>query len=236
MTDPAGGIFRLRKHMPSGRMAVWIRAWEEKGMDELKAVFAANLIRLRNGANMTQAELGEKLHYTDKAVSKWERAESVPDAMALQSLAGIFGVTVDALLTEPERWEPPPTLRSETETYSRLFIILCSIASIWTLCVIEFVVVWIVLDTIQWIVFVIAVPLSLTALLIFNSIWYRGKNNMYIVGALVLSLVAMIYLVLLKYNFWQMFLILIPAELVVFLAFHIPAPRNKKEHSTGGRE
>ena len=53
-------------------------------MDELKAVFAANLIRLRTGANLTQAELGEKLHYTDKAVSKWERAESVPDAMVLK--------------------------------------------------------------------------------------------------------------------------------------------------------
>ena len=193
-------------------------------MDELKAVFAANLIRLRTGANLTQAELGEKLHYTDKAVSKWERAESVPDAMVL---AALFGVSVDALLTEPEHWEPPPTMRSETETYSRLFIVLSCIAAIWTLCVIEFVVVWIVLDTIQWIVFVIAVPLSLTALLIFNSIWYQGKNNMYIVGVLVLSLIAMIYLMLLKYNFWQMFLILIPAELVVFLAFHIPRPRKK---------
>lgn len=198
-------------------------------MDELKAVFAANLIRLRNGAGMTQAELGEKLHYTDKAVSKWERAESVPDVMALKKLAEVFGVTVDALLTEPEKWGPPPTLRSETETYSRMFIVLCAIASIWTLCVIEFVVVWIVLDTIQWIVFVIAVPLSLTALLIFNSIWYQGRHNMYIVGVLVMSLVAMIYLVLLKYNFWQMFLILIPAELVVFLAFHIPVSHRKKD-------
>ena len=197
-------------------------------MDELKAAFAANLIRLRTGANMTQAELGEKLHYTDKAISKWERAESMPDVTALKQLAGIFNVTVDALLTEPERWGPPPTLRSEKETYSRLFIILCSIASIWTLCVIEFVLVWILLDTIQWIVFVIAVPLSLVSLLAFNSIWYQGKHNMYIVGVLVFSLIAMIYLMLLKYNFWQMFLILIPAELVVFLAFQIPAPRQKK--------
>ena len=198
-------------------------------MDELKAVFAANLIQLRNSANLTQAELGEKLHYTDKAVSKWERAESVPDAMALKKLAETFGVTVDALLTEPEKWGPPPTLRSEKETYSRMFIILCAIASIWTLCVIEFVVVWIVLNTIQWIVFVIAVPLSLVALLIFNSIWYQGRHNMYIVGTLVLSLVAMIYLMLLKYNFWQMFLILLPAELVVYLAFHIPVSHRKKD-------
>lgn len=197
-------------------------------MDELKAVFASNLIRLRTGANLTQAELGEKLHYTDKAVSKWERAESVPDAQTLLMLSRLFGVTVDQLLTSQEHWEPRSTLRTETETYSRLFIVLCAIASIWTLCVIEFVTVWIVLDTIQWIVFVIAVPLSLTALLVFNSVWYQGKHNMYIVATLVLSLVVMIYLLLLKHNFWQMFLILIPAELVVYLAFHIPAPRHKR--------
>ena len=197
-------------------------------MEELKAVFASNLIRLRTGAGMTQAELGEKLHYTDKAVSKWERAESVPDALVLKQLAALFGVTVDQLLTEPEQWEPRPTLRTEKETYSRLFIVLCTIASIWTLCVIEFVVVWIALDTIQWIVFVIAVPLSLTALLVFNSVWYHGKHNMYIVGTLVLSLLVMIYLLLLRHNFWQMFLVLVPAELVVYLAFHIPAPRHKK--------
>ena len=38
-------------------------------MDELKATFAGNLIRLRTAAGMTQAELGETLHYSDKAVS-----------------------------------------------------------------------------------------------------------------------------------------------------------------------
>ncbi len=203
-------------------------------MDELKASFASNLIRLRTEAGMTQAELGEKLHYSDKAVSKWERAESVPDAWVLKELGRLFGVTVDELLSEPGQWSPPPTLRTEKETYSRLFIILCSIAGIWTLCMVEFVVVWLVLDSIQWIVFVAAVPLSLIALLVFNSVWFRGKHNMYIVMALVLSLVLLIYLLLLRRNIWQIFLILIPAELVTFLAFQIRKPLINK-HSTDSR-
>ena len=203
-------------------------------MDELKTIFAANLIRLRSAAGWTQAELGEKLHYTDKAVSKWERAESLPDAYVLKQMAEAFGVTVDELLTSHDAWAPRSSLRTETETYSRLFIILCAIASIWTLCVIEFVIVWIVLDTIQWIVFVAAVPLSLIALLVLNSVWYHGRHNMYIVGALVLSLLVLIYLMLLKHNFWQMFLILLPAEIVVFLAFHIPK-KHRKTDSTARR-
>lgn len=203
-------------------------------MDELKAAFAGNLIRLRTAAGLTQSELGEKLHYSDKAVSKWERAESVPDAWVLKELGRIFGVTVDELLSEPGHWAPPPNLRTEKETYSRLFIILCSIAGIWTLCMVEFVVVWLVLDSIQWIVFVAAVPLSLIALLVFNSVWFRGKHNMYIVMALVLSLVLLIYLLLLRRNIWQIFLILIPAELVTFLAFQIRKPLINK-HSTDSR-
>ena len=190
-------------------------------MDELKAAFAANLIRLRSAAGMTQAELGETLHYSDKAVSKWERAESVPDAFVLTELGRIFGVSVDQLLSPAARWAPQPTLRTEKETYSRLFVLLSSIAAIWTLCMVEFVVVWIVMGAIQWIVFVAAVPLSLIALLVFNTLWFRGRGNMFIVMALVLSLVLLIYLVLLKYNIWQVFLILAPAEILVVLAFQI---------------
>ena len=49
-------------------------------MDELKLIFASNLIRLRTAAGMTQAELGEQLNYSDKSISKWERGEAIPDA------------------------------------------------------------------------------------------------------------------------------------------------------------
>ena len=204
-------------------------------MDELKAAFASNLIRLRTAAGMTQAELGEKLHYSDKAVSKWELAESVPDAYVLTELGRLFGVSVDALLSPNAQWAPPPTLRTETETYSRLFVLLSSIAAIWTLCMVEFVVVWTVLGAIQWIVFVAAVPLSLIALLVFNTVWFRGRGNMFIVMALVLSLVLLIYLMLLKYNIWQVFLILAPAELLVFLAFQIRRKALKTKDSTVSR-
>jgi len=203
-------------------------------MEELKTYFAANLIRLRTAAGMTQAELGERLHYTDKAVSKWERAESLPDALVLKTVAELFHVSVDELLQNHDEWTPKQSLRTEKETYSRLFIILCTIASIWTLCVVEFVLVWVLLDAIQWIVFVVGVPLSLVALLVFNSVWYGGRHNMYIIGLLVLSVVVLIYLLLLHYNFWQMFLVLAPAELVVFLACNIKK-RHRHRHSTGGR-
>ena len=76
-------------------------------MDELKLVVASNLIKLRQAAGMTQAELGEKLNYSDKTVSKWERGESIPDAYVLTRLAELYGLTVDDLLHNDDQWQDP---------------------------------------------------------------------------------------------------------------------------------
>ena len=195
-------------------------------MDELKIIFASNLIKLRTAAGLTQAELGEKLHYSDKSVSKWERGESVPDAYVLKCMAELFGVSVDYLISSHDQWEKPQSPGEETESYSRLFITLACIAGIWTLTVAEFVVAWL-LGYAHWIGFVAAVPVSLITWLVLNSIWFKGKHNMYIVGALVLCILALIYFVLLEYNFWQMFIIAIPAEVVVYLSFQIGNKRIK---------
>ena len=195
-------------------------------MEDLKAVFASNLIRLRTAAGLTQAELGEKLHYSDKSISKWERAESLPDAFVLKMLAEIFGVTVDHLLSSHDSWEKPATMRDTKEEYSRLFIVLCVIAGIWTLTVVQFVVFWL-LGHVLWITFVAAVPLTLITVLVFNSVWNAGRHNMYIVAGLVLCIIVLVYLSLLQYNFWQLFLIILPAEIVVFLGFRIRKRRKK---------
>ena len=69
-------------------------------MENLKLIIAKNITELRRAASMTQLDLAQKLNYSDKAVSKWERAESVPDISVLKSVAELFGVTVDHLITD----------------------------------------------------------------------------------------------------------------------------------------
>ena len=192
-------------------------------MDELKAIFASNLIKLRAASGMTQAELGEKIHYSDKSVSKWERAEAIPDAYVLTLLAAVFGVSVSALLTGEEEWHYIEKPEEKPVTYNRPSVILCAIAGVWTLCLVEFVLMWI-LRRIYWIILLAAVPISLVTLLVFNSIWYAGRRNMYIIGALVLSI---ILLLALELRAWQILLLIIPAEIVVYLACHIR--REKKQ-------
>ena len=63
-------------------------------MEDLKMIIAGNIGQLRRKTGMTQLELAEKLNYSDKAISKWERGESVPDISVLKSIADLFGVTV----------------------------------------------------------------------------------------------------------------------------------------------
>ena len=53
----------------------------------------------RKKLNMSQRALGEYLRVTDKAVSKWERGESIPDILGLKKIADLFGVSVDFILT-----------------------------------------------------------------------------------------------------------------------------------------
>ena len=69
-------------------------------MENIKDIIAINLSNLRNKANMTQSELAQKLNYTDKSVSKWEHGETTPPIDVLKSLADLFGVSLDYLVTQ----------------------------------------------------------------------------------------------------------------------------------------
>lgn len=56
------------------------------------------IARLRKERGMTQKDLAERMHVTDKAVSKWERDLSCPDVGTLPQLARELGVTAEVLL------------------------------------------------------------------------------------------------------------------------------------------
>lgn len=60
--------------------------------------FGETIAYLRKQKGMTQNELAEKMHVTDKAVSKWERNLSCPDVNTISKLANILGVSVEELI------------------------------------------------------------------------------------------------------------------------------------------
>ena len=191
-------------------------------MDELKLAFASNLIQLRTAAGMTQLELGEKLNYSDKSVSKWERAESVPDIFVLRQLAQLFGVTVDYLIESHDEWTPPDDDDKDYQRKISLYSGITALTLIAILAVVKvvFTIFWI-LGSVQWYIFIYTLPVVLITWLVLNSVWNKGKGNCYIVLGLVMSIAAVIYVALAKYNPWQIFLAVIPVELLVFLCFRV---------------
>ena len=210
-------------------------------LDELKLITASNLINLRTAAGMTQAELGAKLNYSDKTISKWERAEAIPDAFVLKQLAELFHVTVDSLLTSHDEWKPIPVEEPETEriSYSTSRIVAICIIGIWTLALTVFVALWMA-GMIVWQAFVVALPVSVLVYMVLNIRFHRKRHLQFMIAALVLSLFVAGYLLCYpRYNPWQVFLILIPAEILVFLGcnLRIQGPRAiKRGNSTNRRD
>ena len=209
-------------------------------LSELKLISASNIIRLRTEAGMTQAELGAKLNYSDKTISKWERGEAIPDAYVLTQLAAMFGVTVDYLLSSHDAWDAPQEEAEEEDTaaadqaYSTSVITALAVVSVWTACLIAFVVLWLAKGLIWWTMFAIALPVSLLVLVVLMSVFKKERYLQFAIAGFVFSLFVMLYFVIPNYKPWQLFLISVPAVTIVFLACNSrrrPQKREKKKHN-----
>lgn len=200
-------------------------------LSELKLISASNIIKLRTGAGLTQAELGEKLNYSDKTISKWERGEAIPDAYVLTQMAEIFGVTVDYLLSSHDAWESPEqqAARQEEAGYSVNMIIAISVLGVWTMALTIFVLLWL-FDIILWETFIVALPVSILTYMVLICVFRRRQHLQFVIAAFVLSMFILLYFTLPMQKPWQLFLIAIPAEIIVFLSCNIRRrPRKKLE-------
>ena len=201
-------------------------------LSELKLISASNIIKLRTGAGLTQAELGEKLNYSDKTISKWERGEAIPDAYVLTQMAEIFGVTVDYLLSSHDAWESPEQQeekerKQEEHRYSVNMIIAISVLGVWTMALTIFVMLWL-FDIILWETFVVALPVSILTYMVLICVFRRRQHLQFVIAAFVLSLFILLYFTMPMQKPWQLFLIAIPAEILVFLSCNIRRRPRKK--------
>ena len=203
-------------------------------LDELKLVTAGNLINLRTGAGMTQAELGAKLNYSDKSISKWERGEAIPDAFVLTQMAELFGVSVDYILSSHDAWEPTvaPEDPRQDVVYSTSVITAIAVVGVWTLALTAFVTLWLAVDQLRWQIFVAAFPVSVLTWMVLMCVFKRTRHLKYMVALFVLSIFVCVYLLLLNKNPWQIFMIAVLAEVIVFLSFHV----QKKPRRSGRNE
>lgn len=185
-------------------------------MNELKQIVANNIAELRKMKKMTQIELADKINYSDKAVSKWERAESIPDVEVLKNLSEIFGVTVDYLLTDNPTEKEKYKIKQKNFN-NKIIITALAVSIVWIFATSLYVYFFINYNKSLWMSFVWAVPVSTILLIIFNAIWGKKRFSFYINSLLLWSVLASIYLQVLSYNFWLLFLTGVPMQVAIVL-------------------
>ena len=209
--------------------------------EQVKARIGANIAYYRKQAGLTQAGLGEKLNYSDKAVSKWERGESIPDVLTLMQLASVFESTVDALLGDVNALpDNPSTLERAMNQVSekalkrkanKNIILALTTTLVWFVALLAFVVLSTLDIPYSWLAFFYAVPVNAIVLLSLRSAWHDFRWNKALISAIVWGGLASIYASIwafLGFNAWKIFLLGIPGQIAIFLWFRMFTVHSKE--------
>lgn len=183
--------------------------------EELKKRIAENLIHYRKLAGLTQGQLAEILNYSDKSVSKWERAEGLPDIIVMSKLAEIYNVTLNDLVAEKPK-KHIPNLRNQ-----KILITLLSVGIVWLVAVTLFVLLPFIFEGFSrgWLIYIYAIPITAVVVLIFSSVW--GNRIVWCISTSVLcwGFLVAIYLTFIDMNIWTVYLIGIPLQALVVMWF-----------------
>ena len=215
--------------------------------ENLKDLIGKNIAAHRKRSGLTQAGLAEKLNYSDKAVSKWERGDSVPDVLTLAQLAQLFNVTVDDLLKDPNAL-PEETgavqhamekvvARTLKRKANKNIILGLSSVLVWFVALFLYVVLSSIGLENSWLAFFYAIPANAIVLLSLRSAWRDFRWNRALISAIMWGCLVSIYITLLilaGVNVWRMFLLGIPGQIAILLWFRMFRPvRNREEENNG---
>ena len=201
-------------------------------MEDIKLVVAKNIADLRKANKLTQLELAEKLNYSDKAISKWERGDAIPDVAVLKEIADLFGVTLDYLVSADHDAEETTPRQSVRKLRNRGLITGMSILLVWFVATLSFVTTDFAVSNVKlhWLSFIWAAPVSMVVWLVFNSIWFNKKRNFLIISLLVWSFIISLFLTLLPFKlcFWQIFILGVPAQIIILMWSGLRIKRKRK--------
>ena len=200
-------------------------------MEDIKNNVAKKITELRTLNNMTQLELAEKLNYSDKTISKWERAESSPDIAVLVEIADLFGVTLDYLVRSENVEEAVSECKKKEVTFNRRAVSYIAEGGGWIVALFAFIITTLITNhmTFQWLYFVYALPVVLIIKLVFNSIWFNSRHNYLIISALLWAILATIHITFLyfKINVSLIYLLGVAGQFVIVLASRIKKTKVK---------
>ncbi|MDL2292222.1 helix-turn-helix domain-containing protein [Acholeplasma sp. OttesenSCG-928-E16] len=208
-------------------------------MDEkrFKEVVAANIIKYRKQRKITQLELAEHLDYSDKAVSKWERGESLPDVIVLKEIADFFDVSLDTLITDEKEKKFKIGFFSIKK---RVLVPILSVLIVWLVATLVYTFfIWLkppFFSSVNgvpsyWLVFIYALPVSFIVLVVFSAIWWNHFATGVVVSLLLWSIALTLHLSLSTAGSlevdktWLVYTICVPLQIAAILWFFM-RPQN----------
>jgi transcriptional regulator with XRE-family HTH domain len=195
-------------------------------MENIKETIAKNLSELRKSHSMTQSALAEKLNYSDKAISRWEHAETLPDIETLCRICDIYGVSFEYLLTKDTKDVTPTKKRGNGARH--VLMCLIAICTVWLAALTLFTSFGTLFGVYDWRIFIWAVPLSIAILPVCNRLWWHSIVFASIASSFILwTTILAIYLQLLEYNLWLLFVVGAPIQAIIILAQNMPKKRTK---------
>ena len=176
-------------------------------MDEmnLRMVIAENLSYYRRRQGLTQAALAEKLNYSDKSVSKWERGDGLPDVMVLYRLAEFYGVTLNDLVTPivehpaketvEESTAEEPEKKSRFSLRTRILVPTLSVGLVWLVAMVAlfFLKVIYPVFSAEGLVFLYAIPASFIVATVFANLWWNRIARLVSVSGIIWSVALCVY-------------------------------------------
>ncbi len=184
--------------------------------EKLREYFARNLAHYRKALGLTQSELAEKLNYSDKSISKWERGDGLPDLAVTAQLAEIFGLTVNDLIAEKPR-------RRLMTTRNKIIITLLSMGIAWLVATILFFLCEIIFPTVKvwWLFYIYAIPISAIVGIVFSCIWWKKIHLLASISTLIWSAALCVMLTVSMPKIYLIFIVAAVLQILTILWFLI---------------
>lgn len=187
-------------------------------ISEINQKVAKNLIAYRKAAGLTQAEVAEKIHYSDKSVSKWESGNGVPDVYTLVQLAELYGVSINAFLGDKAAIR-----RNEKSLGLQILIMLLSSGIVWLATIFSFAILQIIQpDGAWWLLYLYAVLANAIVMLVYAAIWKHRIINFLSVTTIIWMALTCCYLTVWVFaanvaGLWCIFLVGVPLQVLEIL-------------------
>ena len=198
-------------------------------MQDLRKVIGNNLAELRKNKGLTQLELAEKFSYSDRAVSKWENGDTLPDIEVLYNLCEFYGVTIDYLTHEDNKRFVKE--KDNLNNGQKISITALVISVVWFLATLVFV--WSIIKEdlrVVWETYLWALPVSFILLEGFNHHYFRKRVLSFVCYSFFIwTTLISVYFTWITYNIWPLFILGVPAQASLLIWLNIRKTFSKKD-------